>query len=108
MRSRLFFVALLGSFGLAGCGPSGPAATAYRQPVVTTTPPLGASPGPTMAQSGPRPPAFDKNGNANYDANGNYVGGHGVGTLVDNPDRPAPPAAPSDMVRNEQQKVDDA
>lgn len=29
---------------------------------------------------------FDRDGNPNYDADGNYIGGHGLGTLVDNPD----------------------
>jgi len=57
-----------------------------QHPVVTTTPPFGANPGPTPAQSGPAPPAFDRYGNANYDSSGAYIGGHGVGTLVDNPD----------------------
>jgi hypothetical protein len=43
---------------------------------------------------------FDKDGNPNYDADGNYQGGHGIGTMVDNPDAPAaapepdPPAEP--------------
>ena len=32
---------------------------------------------------------FDKDGNPNYDADGNYQGAHGVGKLVDNPDVPA-------------------
>jgi hypothetical protein len=75
---------------------------------VTTTPPLGASPGPTPAQSGTAPPAFDRYGNANYDSGGTYVGGHGVGTLVDNPDRPTPPQTPSDMVKSDQQNIDNA
>lgn len=39
------------------------------------------------AASAPDPiPQFDKNGNPNFDANGNYVGPHGTGALVDNPD----------------------
>jgi len=29
---------------------------------------------------------FDRQGNPNYDADGNYIGGHGLGTLVDDPD----------------------
>ena len=74
--------------GLAACGPTnGPSAVAVQHPIVTTTPPLGAPPGPTQAESGPSPPAFDRYGNANYDSSGTYTGGHGVGTLVDNPDR---------------------
>ncbi len=75
------------AFGLAACGPTnGPSAGAVQRPIVTTTPPLGAPPGPTQAESGPAPPAFDRYGNANYDSSGVYTGGHGVGTLVDNPD----------------------
>ncbi len=77
---------------LAGCGPVGYA------------PPVAAAPyqGSTMP-----PPALDRNGRPNYDANGQYVGGHGIGTLVDDPDRaPPPPRTPSDMVRQEQDKVD--
>jgi len=34
------------------------------------------------------PPAFDRYGNANYNENGEYVGAHGLGTSVDNPDFP--------------------
>jgi hypothetical protein len=53
------------------------------------------------------PPPLDRNGNANYDASGQYIGGHGIGTLVDSPERTnASPPTPSDMVRGEQQKVD--
>ena len=33
-------------------------------------------------------PQFDKNGNPNFDTEGNYQGCHGVGCLVDNPDDP--------------------
>ena len=40
-----------------------------------------------MSEAGPAPPAFDRYGNANFDANGTYIGGHGIGTQVDNPDR---------------------
>lgn len=70
---------------------------------------LFSSKGPTQAESGSRPPAFDKNGNANYDANGNYIGGHGVGTLVDSPENSAPaPTSPSDLVRKDQADIDDA
>jgi hypothetical protein len=53
--------------------------------LLTTTTPPGA-PGPTQAESGPAPPAFDRYGIANYYSSGTYTGGHGVGTLVDNPD----------------------
>ncbi len=108
MRFRAVVVVLACGFELCGCGPSGPSATAYQRPVVTTTPPLGANTGPTPAQSGSAPPAFDRYGNANYDSSGAYIGGHGVGTLVDNPDRPAPPQTPSDMVKADQQKIDDS
>ena len=40
-----------------------------------------------MSEAGPAPPAFDRYGNANFDANGTYTGGHGIGTQVDNPDQ---------------------
>ena len=109
MDRRIACAVLMGAFALAACGPtSSPSGVAYQHPVVTTTPPLGANPGPTPAQSGPAPPAFDRYGNANYDSKGTYTGGHGVGTLVDNPDAPKPPQTPSDMVRSEQQKVNDS
>ncbi len=109
MNFRAPFLLVLCGFALSACGPtSGAAPGPVQQAVVTTTPPLGRPPGPTQAESGPRPPAFDRNGNANYDANGNYVGGHGVGTLVDSPDKPAPPQTPTDMVKSEQQKIDDS
>ena len=72
---------------LAGCGPSGPSPAAYK-PVVTAPPPGStANTGPTMSEAGPAPPAFDRYGAANYDANGTYIGGHGIGTQVDNPDQ---------------------
>jgi hypothetical protein len=54
--------------------------------------PLG-SPGPTTSvrstgtvAAASAPPAFDRNGNANYDSNGTYIGGHGIGTTVDSPE----------------------
>ena len=85
LRAPCFLI--LCGFGLAGCGPTnGPSAVAVQHPIVTTTPPLGAPPGPTQAELGPAPPAFDRYGNANYDSSGTYTGGHGVGALVDNPD----------------------
>lgn len=83
-RSTIGLLLLAGCLGLAGCGPSGPAATAYQQPIVSAP---SANTGPTMSQAGPTPPAFDRYGNANYDASGAYIGGHGVGTMVDNPDQ---------------------
>jgi len=46
-----------------------------------------ANTGPTMSEAGPAPPAFDRYGQANYEASGTYIGGHGVGTQVDNPDQ---------------------
>ena len=68
---------------LAGCGPSGPPPQAgFNQP-----PAPNANPGPTMSEAGPAPAAFDRSGNANFDSNGAYVGGHGIGTQVDNPDQ---------------------
>ena len=85
VRSRLLslFSALL-----AGCGTSGPQPQAgLNTPFEITPPPPNASAGSTMSEAGPAPPALDRYGNANYDANGTYIGGHGVGTLVDNPDQ---------------------
>ena len=62
---------VLCGLGLAACGPgNGPSASALQQPIVTTTPPLGQNPGPTPAQSGAAPPAFDRYSNANYDSSG--------------------------------------
>jgi hypothetical protein len=40
-----------------------------------------------MSEAGPAPPVVDRYGNANYDATGTYIGGHGIGTQVDNPDQ---------------------
>ena len=109
MGFRATCLLVLCGFGLAACGPTnGPSTVALQHPIVTTTPPLGANPGPTPAQSGPAPPAFDRYGNANYDSSGAYIGGHGVGTLVDNPDRPALPQTPTDMVKSDQQNIDNA
>jgi hypothetical protein len=78
---------------LASCGP---------------VPSRGSPPPPTAYQgSTTPPPALDRNGNPNYDASGQYIGGHGVGTLVDSPERVnASPPTPSDMVREEQRKID--
>ena len=50
-----------------------------------------------MSESGPTPPAFDKYGNANYDSSGTYIGGHGVGTIVDDPDASTTSAPKIDM-----------
>jgi hypothetical protein len=87
MVLRVSCLLILCGFVLAACQPiNGPSAGVAQHPVVTTTPPLGPSPGPTPAQSGPAPPAFDRYGNANYDSSGAYIGGYGVGTLVDNPE----------------------
>lgn len=109
MEMRAPCLLIVCAFGLAACGPTnGPSAVAVQRPIVTTTTPLGAPPGPTQSVTGPVPPAFDRYGNANYDSSGAYTGGHGVGTLVDNPDMPTPPQTPSDMVRSEQQKVDNS
>ena len=77
---------LVVSVGLAACNP--PPQAGFHQPMVATPPPLGANTGPTMAEAGPTPPAFDHNGNANYDSSGAYIGGHGIGTTVDSPEDP--------------------
>jgi hypothetical protein len=76
------------AIALSGCGPSGPSPQAgFNQPAAFATPPLNANTGPTMSEAGPAPPAFDRYGNANFDSNGTYTGGHGNGTQVDNPDQ---------------------
>jgi hypothetical protein len=72
---------------LAACGPSGPSPTAYKSVVTAPAPGSASNTGPTMSEAGPAPPALDRYGNANYDANGTYIGGHGIGTQVDNPDQ---------------------
>jgi hypothetical protein len=64
--------------GVAGQPVYQPPAGYTAQPV--STPPTG------VAAAGQAPPALDRNGNPNYDANGTYVGGHGIGTLVDSPE----------------------
>ena len=77
---------LAGSFTLAGCGPTLPPPQAgFARPMATYAPPVNTS--PTMAEAGLAPSAFDHNGNANYDENGTYTGGHGIGTLVDSPEQ---------------------
>jgi hypothetical protein len=88
MKRQSIILTLLCAAALAGCGPSGPQPQAgfNQHPVLTTAPP-SANTGPTMSESGPAPPAFDRYGNANFDSNGTYTGGHGIGTLVDNPDQ---------------------
>jgi hypothetical protein len=40
-----------------------------------------------MSEAGPAPPAFDRYGDANFDSNGTYTGGHGIGAQVNNPDQ---------------------
>ncbi|WP_054141873.1 hypothetical protein [Bosea sp. AAP35] len=66
-------------------------------------------PGPTQAQSGPMPALFDRNGNRNYDSSGTYIGGHGIGTLVDSPDKPSPIGmTPTDTVRQDMNSIDDS
>lgn len=42
----------------------------------------------TSQDADPTVEKFDKDGNPNYDYEGNYIGGHGLGTTVDNPDAP--------------------
>lgn len=41
---------------------------------------------------------FDKGGNPNYDADGNYIGGSGLGTTVDNPDVPSDPTGVTESI----------
>jgi hypothetical protein len=58
------------------------------------------------------PPEYDRYGRANYDSDGNYIGGHGIGTLVDDPDLPAPAGGSggdvSDLVRQDAAQIDSA
>jgi hypothetical protein len=87
MQRRAMFLLLPCVVALSACGPSGPPPQAgFNHPIVNTMAPLNT--GPTMSEAGPAPPAVDRYGNANFDSNGTYIGGHGVGTLVDNPDQP--------------------
>ena len=86
MQRRAIFLFLACAGALSGCGPSGPPQAGFSYPAVNTmAPPINT--GPTMSEAGPAPPAFDRYGNANFDANGTYTGGHGIGTQVDNPDQ---------------------
>ena len=94
-QRRLLLLATVATL-VAGCQPD-PAAgpvTAGRpaygaptgQPVYT--PPTGrvaATPAAAVGSTQP-PPKFDRNGNPNYDADGNYIGANGVGALVDSPE----------------------
>lgn len=66
-----------------------------------------ASPGPSPMPAGPMPPRFDRNGNANFDSSGAYIGGHGIGTLVDSPDKPGP-MSPTGTVRQDMNSIDDS
>jgi hypothetical protein len=86
MRLRRIFLLAPCALMLAGGGPTGPSPNAYNKPIIAT-PPVDANTGPTMSESGPAPAAFDRYGQANYDATGTYIGGHGIGTQVDNPDQ---------------------
>jgi hypothetical protein len=83
MKAQVLAVVALCALFMTGCGPSGPSPAAYHPAIA----PLPANPGPTMSEAGPAPPAFDRYGQANYDASGAYIGGHGIGTTVDNPDQ---------------------
>jgi hypothetical protein len=88
MQRPTVFLLLAYAAVLSGCGPSGPQPQAgFNRPVVNAMTPSDGNTGPTMSEAGPAPPAFDRYGNANFDANGTYVGGHGIGTQVDNPDQ---------------------
>ena len=56
-------------------------------------PPL-AQPNLANADGAQKPPAYDKNGNPNYDASGTYIGGRGLGTTVDSPEDPTASMVP--------------
>jgi hypothetical protein len=88
MQRRAISLCLPCAIALSGCGPSGPPPQAsFYRPAGFATPPPNANTGPTMSEAGPAPPAFDRYGNANFDSNGTYTGGHGIGTQIDNPDQ---------------------
>ena len=82
---KLFFATALAlsAVSLAACNP--PPQSAMTRPAIPMAAPAT---GPTMSEAGPAPMAFDRNGNANYDSNGTYIGGHGIGTMVDSPEDP--------------------
>jgi hypothetical protein len=56
------------------------------------------------------PPAYDRYGRANYDDAGNYIGAHGIGALVDDPDLTPSSGggSASDMVRQDAANIDAA
>lgn len=83
MKQFAGLMAAVAAMALAGC--NAPPQAAMQRPAALTS---NANTGPTMSQAGPAPAAFDKNGNANYDSNGTYIGGHGIGTTVDSPEDP--------------------
>jgi hypothetical protein len=83
MKAQALAVVALCAVLVTGCGPSGPSPAAYHPAVA----PLPRNTGPTMSEAGPAPPAVDRYGQANYDASGAYIGGHGIGATVDNPDQ---------------------
>jgi hypothetical protein len=88
MKRQSILLYLPCAIALSGCGPSGPPPQAgFNRPAAFTTPMPSVNTGPTMSEAGPAPPAFDRYGNANFDSNGTYTGGHGIGTQVDNPDQ---------------------
>ncbi len=88
MSRRAYFLFLPCAVALSGCGPSGPQPqTGFNHPIVNTMTSSDANTGPTMSEAGPAPTAVDRYGNANFDANGTYTAGHGIGTQVDNPDQ---------------------
>jgi hypothetical protein len=84
MKAQVLAVVALCALFMTGCGPSGPSPSAYSHPAIA---PLPANTGPTMSEAKPAPPAVDRYGQANSDASGAYIGGHGIGTPVDNPDQ---------------------
>ena len=55
--------------------------TSYRQNAASPAQPWASNP-PPQSQQVDQTPQFDRQGNPNFDTNGNYIGPHGVGKLV--------------------------
>lgn len=89
MATKRHAVLIATALAMSGCQGT-PGTPVAGQPVYT--PPTGYAAQPTYtsptgpAASAQTPPAFDRNGNPNFDASGTYIGGHGVGTMVDSPE----------------------